>query len=80
MNFPPVRLRRTLDFPTGPPGAHQLNDVMAGNPVIGGKGVFVEHFPLRIGRGQLTPVHLQRLLAVAQGDLVDEAIGHDLES
>jgi len=62
-------------FPTGTPGLDDIGDVVGGNFVVGGKGIFVDNGAVGAGRGELTPVHLQGIVTVTQGDLVDETIG-----
>ena len=61
-----------LHLPAGP---YDLNDVRFGDLVMGGKGVFINDLAVIPGSGQLAPVDIQGILAIAQRQLIDEAVG-----
>ena len=64
-----------LDLPAGAPVPYDVGDVGHGDPVIGGKGVFVSDLAVVPGGGQLAPVDVECPLAIAQRHLIDEAVG-----
>ena len=63
-------------FQRARPSRTDVGDVRLGDPVIGGKGVFINDLAVVIaGGGQLAPVDIEGLLAIAHRHLIDEAIG-----
>ncbi len=66
-----------FDFPARPARRHQADDVIVRDGVAGGKGVVVEAIALTIGGGQFAPVDPQGVVAVAQGHVIEVAVGVD---
>ncbi len=64
-----------LDLPAGAAGAHDLGNVAGVDRAVARKGVVIHDLAVRCGGGQLAPVHLEGIGAVAQRHFVHEAVG-----
>jgi len=64
-----------LDLPAAAPGGHKRDDRVGVDRLRAGPGVAVEHVARGIGGDELATVHRQRVVAVAQRQIVEPAIG-----
>jgi hypothetical protein len=64
-----------LDLPAAAPRGDDRDDVVPSDRHGAGPGIAVEHVALGIGRGQLAPADFQGIVAVAQRQIVEPAIG-----
>ena len=64
-----------LDFPAAAPGLDDLGDVAAVQRQAGGEGVAVQHLAVFVRGGEFAPIHLQRVVGIAQRDRAGVAVG-----
>ena len=67
-----------FDFPAGATGLYDAGDIVCGKDMVCDEGIVVEDFASDfMGDDQFAPIDVQGIVAIAQRELVDEAIVPD---
>ena len=61
-------------FPSGTTSYDNLWDVVPGNGVVGGKGIFISYCTIRASDGKFTPIDRQSVIAILERNAVEIAV------